>query len=305
MATTNTEIYRKFQGQLRRAPLRFLPLAAASIRTATKRKFPLLVLYAPLLIATVIFSFVVYVRFSLAAGRTPDAFGGSANPAMAMMTGVAETVLQVKRQIVLFHLATTTFAFLIVAWFGAGLIAEDKRLGAHLLYFARPLTRLDYLLAKFTTLAFFGAFAVIVPPLVICTVATFASPDWAFLEDEGDLIPKTILFGLVWILVCASVILAISSLSSRKSFALVATFAVFVLPVPVSGVLSRLEHEPRFQTLSLPGNFVKLAQSLFGFPSGGRSMRYDVEYAYGALAVITLVAWIVLVVRVRRLEAVA
>src|SRR6185503_17346408 len=80
MATTNTEIYRKFQGELRPASLRFLPLAHAAIRTLTKRKLPLLILYAPPVIATVIFSFVVYLRFSLDSGETPSVLGGGSNP---------------------------------------------------------------------------------------------------------------------------------------------------------------------------------------------------------------------------------
>ena len=303
MASTNTEIYRKFQGKLRPSTLRFLPLARASIRTATKRKLPLLILFAPPVIATVIFSFVVYVRFSLDQGTTPDAFGGAANPGMRLMAGMADTLLQVKNQIARFHEAMTMFAFLIVAWFGAGEIAEDRRVGAHLLYFARPLTRLDYLLAKFLALAFFGSMAAIVPGLVVCTVATFASPNWSFLKQEGDVIPMTIAYGALWVTVCSSVILAVSSVSSRKSFALVATFAVFVLPTPISFMLTHLEREPRFQILSLPGNFMKVANTMFDLPA--HMMRYDVEYSYAALGLITLAAWIVLALRVRRLEAVA
>ncbi len=303
MATTNTEIYRKFQGELQPTTLRFLPLAYASIRTATKRKLPLVVLFAPPVIATVIFSFVVYVRFSLDSGKTPDAFGGGANPGMLMMANLADTLLQVRTQIVLFHLSMTMFSILILAWFGAGEIADDRRVGAHLLYFARPLTRLDYLFAKFLALSFFGALAVIVPGLLISTVAAFASPDWSFLKQEGSVIPKTIAFGMLWVSVCSSVILAISSVSSRKSFALVATFVVFLLPAPIAAMLTHLEHEPRFQMLSLPGNFVKVANSMFDMPAG--RMRFDVEYAYMVLGVVTLVAWIVLALRVRRLEAVA
>jgi hypothetical protein len=33
----------------------------------------------------------------------------------------------VKDQIVLFHLALSGFTLLVIAWFGAGLIAEDRR----------------------------------------------------------------------------------------------------------------------------------------------------------------------------------
>ena len=303
MAATNTEIYRRFHGTLRPAALRAWPLAAASIRTATRRKLPIVILFAPPAIGTVIFSFVVYARFSLEAGVAPDALGGGANPAMMMMAGMAEKLIQVRQQIVAFHLAMTMFTFLIIAWYGAGLIAEDRRLGAHLLYFARPLTRRDYLVGKFLALAFFGVLAVVVPPLVICTVATFSSPEWSFLKQEGGLIPATIAYGLGWVLVSSSAVLAISSLSSRKSFALVACFVFYLLPLPISRLLVHLEREPRFNLLSLQGNFLKVATDVFDMPKLG--MRYDASLSYAALGALLAVAWIVLVLRVRRMEAVA
>jgi ABC-2 type transport system permease protein len=303
MAATNTEIYRRFQGTLRPAAVRFLPLAQAGIRTASKRKLPLVLLYAPPTIATVIFSFVVYVRFSLMSGVMPGAFGGGgASPAAMMAVGLADTLTQVRMQIVGFHLAMTTFTFLILAWFGAGLIAEDRRLGAHLLYFARPLTRLDYLLGKFLTLAFFGSLAVVVPGLVICTVAAFSSPEWSFLKQEGDLVAKTVLFGLAWVFTCASAVLAISSLCTRKSFALVASFTLFLLPVPIAQVLA-FEVDPRFHVISLQGTFLKIAASVFDAPAIAMP-GLDVGPAYMAAAAFLLIAWIVLAARVRRMLAV-
>ena len=80
------------------------------------------------------------------------------------------------------------FALLATAWYGSGLFCEDRRAGAHQLYFARPITRLDYFLGKFLVAAFFGACAILVPALVICLVASFSSPEWSFLKEEGDLV---------------------------------------------------------------------------------------------------------------------
>jgi ABC-2 type transport system permease protein len=304
MAATNTEIYRRFRGELRPTALRFLPLARASIRTATKRKLPLVILYAPPVIATVIFSFVVYLRFSLQSGVMPGALGGGGpNPAMMMAAGMAEKLIQVRTQIAAFHVAMTMFSFLIVAWFGAGMIAEDRRGGAHLLYFARPLTRLDYVLGKFLALAFFGSLAVVVPGLVICIVATFSSPAWSFLKQEGDVVWRTIVYGLLWVTVCSSAVLAVSSLASRKSFALVAAFTLYLLPYPVAMILADLEEDTRFRVLSLPGSFLTVGGALFDMPD--MRLGFDAELAYGALAVFTLAAWLALAWRVRRMEAVA
>jgi ABC-2 type transport system permease protein len=303
MASTHTEVYRPYLGTLREERLRFLALARASIRTATKRKLPLVILFAPIVIGTVIFSFTVYARFALQSGVTPGALGGGANPGVLLAAGMAESMLQVRQIIVPFYLGVSVFTLLLITWYGAGQIAEDRRAGAHLLYFARPLTRLDYVLGKLATLAFFGMLAVLVPPLVICTVAAFSSPEWSFIEKEGTVVPKTIAFGVMWIVAWSSVELAISSLCPKKSFALVASFAFFLLPHAVATLLADLEREPHFHLLSLQSSFLRIASSLFGTPSMG--LRFDPGFAYATVAGYTLLAWAVLWVRVRRMEVVA
>src|SRR6188508_2919932 len=98
------------------------------------------------------------------------------------------------------------FALLAVAWYGAGVLAEDRRLGAHLLYFARPLTRLDYFLGKFLTVAFFGALASLVPGLFICLVAAWSSPKWSFIREESDVLWQTCAYASIWIVVTSSLV---------------------------------------------------------------------------------------------------
>ena len=299
-ATTHTEVYRRFVGKLSTHPLRWAPLARATIRTAAKRRLPLIILYAPPAIATVIFSFVVYARFSFEAGVTPAAIGGG-NPAVALVGRMAETLIQVRQQIVVFHLAMTMFTLLVFTWFGAGEIAEDRRLGAHLLYFARPLTRLDYLLGKFLSVAFYGSLAVLVPPLVICAVATFSSPNYSFLAKEGGVVPRSIAYSLLWVVSWSSVALAISSLSSRKSFALVACFAFFLIPFAISGALAALTEDKSWFAYSLQGAFQRIAASLFETPD--LAWRFEATLAWASVAGWTALSWLVLLLRVRRMEA--
>lgn len=302
MASTHTEVYRPYGGTLVPERLRFLSLARASIRTATKRKLPLVILYAPIAIGTVIFSFVVYARFALKSGVTPGALGGGANPAALLAAGMAETMLQVRQIIVPFYLGVSVFTLLLIAWYGAGQIAEDRRAGAHLLYFARPLTRLDYVLGKLAALAFFALLAVLVPPLVICTVAAFSSPEWSFIKQEGKVVPQAIVFSLLWVVAWSSVGLAISSLCPKKSFALVASFVFFLLPHAIALLLAELGREPLFHALSLQSSFLRIASSLFGTPSMG--LRFDPAIAYSSVAAYTVLAWAILAWRVRRMEVV-
>jgi hypothetical protein len=195
------------------------------------------------------------------------------------------------------------FTLLVIAWFGAGLIAEDQRLGAHLLYFTRPLSTRGYVAAKFLTLFSFASVVVIAPALVICTVAAFASPDWSFLKEEGQLVHQSILFGLLWAAVWSSVMLAISSLFERKTLALVASFAFVLMTSAVSIVLANLQDDDRFLMLSLQGNLQRIAGWTFDMPR--MNLDWDVRWSFAIVIAFCGLAWTVLTLRVRRMEAAA
>ena len=179
-AATNLEVYRPFAGSLSHSPRAPIALWKAGLRVAFRRRLALLVLLAPPAIATVIFSFVVYTRYALEQGTTPEALGGDSvigQMAGSMMRDAAEEALSVRRQIAIFHLSMSAFTLLLVAWYGAGLVADDRRSGAHLLLFARPLTKWGYVLGRFLHVATFGALGALAPTLVVCSIATFASPE--------------------------------------------------------------------------------------------------------------------------------
>lgn len=307
-ALTNTEVYRALASPLEPARFPWIALWRAQLKVACKRKLPLVLLLAPPVIATVIFSFVVYTRFALEAGETPSAIGGveggaSGSLGAAMMAGMAKQMIEVREQIVAFHLGTNAFSLLLMAWFGAGLFAEDRRLGAHLLYFARPISKLDYALAKFLTVATFGALGSIAPALVICTIASFASPEWSFLKQEGDVIPRAIAFGALWTTVVASIVLAASTLAPRKTFALAGTFGALMLLSALATIVAKLERNQAFLALSPIPASARLGAWIFDLRRGGG--RWDVGWAWTSVLVAIVVSWAIIAWRLRRQEAVA
>lgn len=306
-AAAHIEVYRRYTGALTAHRLRFWPLGRAGIRTAAKRKLPLVLLLAPPAIATIIFSFAVYTRFALQAGAPPTPLAG-AQPGVAgllgstMMANAAQQMIQVRDQIIACLVSTDLFSLLLMSWYGAGLFAEDRRLGAHLLYFARPLTRLDYVLSKLVVVAFFGAIAGVLPGLVICLIATFASPEWSFFTQEYDVIGGTILVGVLWVAMISSIVLAVSSLSSRRTFALLGAFAYFMLTLGIASLLAQLQKDEDFMALSPVYASVRIAGALLHV--------HDVPRTSLSLAILSVtlnivVAWIVTWTRVKRLEVVA
>jgi len=303
-AATHTEIYRPFVGKLARGGQRWIPLAKSTLRGALRKKLPL-VLFAPPAIATVIFSFVVYAKFALESGSNPMP-GSQDVPGspLSAVGGMAGNLIEVRNLIVGVHLAMDFFVLLLVAWYGSGLIAEDVRRKAHLLYFARPLTRRDYLLGKWLPLALIGSIATFGPGLVICTVASFASPQWSFVTEEGDTIWKMLAYSSISIVVQSSVVLAISSLTKRKTHALAVTLGFFALLGGLGVMLAGMNRMPAWNMLSVFGGLQRVAAGLFDLRQAGHFPIRDwsLPWTCAALGGWVLLAWTVLFWRTRRLE---
>lgn len=306
-AEAHLEVYRPFQGKLLEHPRAPIALWRAGLRTAFRRRLALMILLAPPVIGTVIFSFVVYTGYALQEGTTPQALGGDSllgQMAGSMMRDHAAKALDVKNQIALFHLSMSAFSLLLVAWYGAGLIADDKREGAHLLLFARPLTRTGYLIGRFLTVATFGAFGAIVPTLVVCTIATFASPEWSFVRQEGMVIVKAVLYGLAWVVAMSSLVLSISSLATRKAFALAGTVGLVFGLAATGGVLVGLLKVRAWNALGPHVAWAQIANNVFEVEEPSRR-SWDMSWNYISVVSLFVVSWLVLIWRVRRMEAVA
>jgi ABC-type transport system involved in multi-copper enzyme maturation permease subunit len=308
-AEANLQVYRPFTGALRDNPRAPIALWKAGLRVAFRRRLALVLLLAPPVIATVIFSFVVYTRYALEQGSTPQAFGAAGESGLlsqmagAMVKDLASQALDVRRQIVVFHLSMSAFSLLLVAWYGAGSIAEDRRVGAHLLLFARPLSRWGYVLGRFLTVATFGALGAIAPTLVVCTIATFASPDWSFVRFEGLVIVKAILYGAAWVLSTSTLVLAASSLASRRAFALAGTFGFVFGMTAIATLLAHLERDRAWTALSPAMAWARIANDVFDVREGRRPT--DPGLSYVAVSVLFVLCALVIAWRVRRLEAVA
>ena len=304
MATTNTELYQRFGGQLRVGIWRFVPLTLAGIRTTAKKKIPLILLFAPPLIGTVVFSFLVYARYAPEA-IVPE-LGANQNMAEQISNRLAEN-LGVKRQIVEFTRVLRVFTILAIAWFGSGLFAEDRQCGAHQLYFARPITRLDYFLGKFFTAAFYGAGTVLIPGMTICLVAVLSSPNWSFLTDEWEVILKTALYAICWISVVTLVVLCASSLVKRRAFALIGVFAFFMFPMFLAMLLGRITSNPKFFALSTLINSRRIGYWLFDITSSRPHpmLSYDLWLAFLETGTVVTFCVAIVAFQIRRMEVIS
>ncbi len=304
-AETHLEVYRPFLGKLHEDRLRFWPLTTTGLRTALKQRRALFILYLPALIVTVVLCFVVYIKFT-AEGMLQDEDREGQSFEEQLMQGMvraqAEQLFGVVNLILEFSKGMGSFALLAVTWLASGLFCEDKKAGAHQLYFARPITRFDYFLGKFLIASFFAVCAMLVPLLSVCIAAAFCSPEWSFLKEEWDVFLRVIGFSLLWTIVVSSLVLMASSLASRKSFALLGVFGFVMLSLPISAILGEFV-DKRLFALALLIDLDALARQFFGRTEGFDGV--SLTSAWVAVGSLLVVCWSVIWLRLRRLEVVA
>lgn len=295
-ATTHTELYRPFRGSLKRFPRRPLVLSRAGIRTAFRNKKPLLLFFVPLM-QTIVTAFVVQLAFSVQSGDI-----GTVESARMRMAGLvlADAFTKVEQQIVNLLDTTKFFSLLVIAWYGAGLVADDRRLKAHLLYFARPVTRWTYVFGKLGTACFWGAMAIVLPAVIVLVVAVFSSPDWSFLLDRSDKIVGVLAYTSAWVLLHATGILAISSLVKRKNHALVAAVGLFVLLNGIAEFLAEVLREDRWHLLSIFRNFDALAVEWLDVER--MNVGWPIASTYAVLGGIFAISFLVLARQVGQME---
>jgi ABC-2 type transport system permease protein len=120
------------------------------------------------------------------------------------------------------------------------LVSRDLRSHVLPLYFARPISRLDYPLAKLAAFVL-ACLAMIEIPLLILYLGTIAQAHGgsAIWSETRALIPG-LLVGLIWSVLLASIALAIASLTGRRAYATGGIAIFFLLTLTLGRILIRI-----------------------------------------------------------------
>jgi ABC-2 type transport system permease protein len=141
------------------------------------------------------------------------------------------------------------FIMLLVAICGRGLISTDLRLNAFPLYFARPLTRLDYFLGKLGVIGALVASVAVVPAVLAYVVGVFFSLDPGVIKVTWKVLLGSIAYGLVVTLSAGALILAISSLSRRSLYVACAWVGLWIISGSVAAPLTEQHRFSLRQTI--------------------------------------------------------
>jgi len=187
------------------------------------------------------------------------------------------------------------FTILIAIFGGSGLVANDLRTGAILVYLSRPLTRRDYVLGKLGVVLGLNLAVTLAPGLLLYAIAMGLAPE-LFLKWSLAWIPPAIVAHSLLISLTVSLLtLAISALSRSARVAGLALAGVVVGLEIVRGVLGAITDRPEAHVLSIQNDLRVVGNLIFGIAERGVA----VPAAYPPIALALLAAGCLLVLRSR------
>jgi hypothetical protein len=135
------------------------------------------------------------------------------------------------------------FIMLSVVAAGPGLISQDLRFNALPLYFARPLTRLDYFLGKLGVIGALVASVAVGPAVLAYVVGACFSLDLSVIKDTYPVLLASVAYGLVITLSVGTLMLAMSSLTRRSLYVGIAWAGFWIITSLVGTILIEVHGE--------------------------------------------------------------
>jgi len=195
---------------------------------------------------------------------------------------------------------------LVVALVAPPLISRDMQSRAFLLYFSRPLGRIDYVLGKTIVVWTYLAMITTAPALALYVLAVFLSSDTSVVWHTWDL-PLRILGASVWLIVPTTALaLCFSSMTKESRFAGFAWVAVWALGWAAYANLTALDlhgtgmnggpFESRWTLISLYHALGKVQTWVFG-------LETNFTNVWAPIALLTVLTVVSLGILLRRISA--
>lgn len=216
---------------------------------------------------------------------------------------------------------------------GAGVIANDVRANALLVYFSKPCTKFDYVFGKWLGVFLSLLLVISIPPLVFCLYGLASYTEYGFLKQDPWMIPKMLLVLPLTAAFYASIVVGLSSLFNQGRTAGVTLCAVYFLTNFFTGIVGAIivsqklfnnasgKIQPAWAMLtgyygSIDGIGIALVKGFLG-STGGTGFRFNApggpdpnEFAIPDLGVVQpvvmllLVSGLMLAIAYRRVRAV-
>ncbi len=195
------------------------------------------------------------------------------------------------------------FVLLLTVFAGAGLVANDLRSGAIVVYLSRPLTRRDYLLGKLGVLLVVQLLVTLAPALLLWLAALSLAPGQFGTLRLAWLPPAILAQSLLTALSLGLLCLAISALSRSTRLAGLTFFGLLMLLEAASSILRGIFGRPEWALLSVPATLRVVSNALFGVQE--RVLEVHWALALAVLLAVGAGCLAILRARVRAVEIVS
>lgn len=271
--------YRRYGGTRDAVGRAWQVIAAAGVRTLlAKRQFLLLLLlaWAPFVVRAV--QIYVASTFQQAAFLAPK----------------AETFREFLGQ-------QDIFVFFVTIYVGAGLIANDRRANALQVYLSKPLTRAEYVAGKLAILVLFLLFVTWAPAIGLLLVQVAFAGSLQFVQQNAFLVPAITLYSVIQVLLAATTMLALSSMSKSSRFVGIMYAGLMFFTRALFGAVQGITNSSALAWISPFATLEQVGDVIFRLPP-----RYDLRPSVALLAVVVLIAFSVFILdrRVRGVEVV-
>lgn len=162
---------------------------------------------------------------------------------------------------------TLLLAFLTALFAGGGAIADDVRGGAFQFYFARPITRDQYLAGKVVAPVVLVACVSLGPALLLSLLRVALAKDAADAAGAVLLPLKALGLGLIEAAVLGVPVVALSSLSKGRGYVQGAFAALFLLPWILGAIFVGVTRSPWPALLSIPAHLQGVGRFFFALPA--------------------------------------
>jgi ABC-2 type transport system permease protein len=201
----------------------------------------------------------------------------------------AEQFLEIRREVwsyVLLTMTGTAQSFLMLVVIGIvapPLISQDLRTRAYLIYFSRPISRLEYIFGKLGVVAFFLFVVSVAPAMILYGLGLLLSPSLDVLISTWDIPLRILLAALFFIVPTALVALAFSSMTTESRYAGFAWFAMWIVGHVTYSALTTMgtldagragvAYDPGWRLLTSPYQIMLRMQSyVYGFDEGNSTL---------------------------------
>ena len=177
------------------------------------------------------------------------------------------------------------FVFFVTIYVGAGLIANDRRANALQLYLSKPMTRAEYIAGKLAILFLFLVTVTFLPAMTLLLTQAIFAGSFTFVRNNLYLLPAITLFSLAQVLVAATTMLALSSMSKSSRFVAVMYAGLFFFTTALFQALRGITGKSTFAWLSPGASLELLGDVIFRLPP-----RYQMAPALAGLTILILIA---------------